>query len=360
MRMILVLKLTVLLIGCKQSPTRQMRIHAEQGRMLANFAERVTSGARTPDGRFAAGTADGKVVVDLDGELHALLSDQAPSSKASSQPAVVPPRHDGAINALDFADDGKTLLSIGGRTAIAWDLGRKQMLRQLRGPQQLTAGRFSDDSHAVFFATEEGHVLRWKLDKRAADAVARFRCGATPVLPERQKLSPEKRCVGGTAHFDGKQQYCSYAVTHLRRYRGQIARACREGSIGIMNLKTRRIRWCNVGGVLSDFAFVGERYLLLASRSGRLQLWDLEEQKITRRYRQVRGVDAVAATAETFVVAAGKQLLFFARDQLEPAGALRVPQRVVWLALDDKPLRVTALFSDGRMVGHNLRIAAAQ
>ena len=264
------------------------------------------------------------------------------------------PNHDSAISALSFSPDESQLLSVGGHTAVLWDVKTRKMIRQVRGPQDLTAGLILPDGKAAFFATRYGHVLRWDLSKSEAEEVKGFGCRANLVPPERQRLDPAKRCVSGFYELHGDQPICFYPVTQLVRRGDQVARACLEGTVGIMDLATRRVRWSNIAGVLGSLTFVGQDLLLFGRRDGELRLWQIAEKKVAGSL--IPGVRSTASASDGTLVAVAspKKIRIWRKGQPQVAGAVTVPRPVVWLSLKQGELR--ALLDDGRLVSHPLKV----
>ncbi len=323
---------------------------------------------------FAVGTARGGVLVDVDQRTRVRLladSDIRRSARAASRPAAsrpaasrpaasrpaasrpaAPPGHDGPVVALDFSSDGRYLVSIGGHSAIWWDLDKRRMLRQVRGPHDLTAVAFGPSSSAAFFANSRGHLYRWRHDQSQAEAVRGFFCRPTPVPPERQRLDPDKRCTVGHYSLEDYKQVCLYPVTQLVRRGQQLARACREGTVGVMDLRSRRIRWSNLAGHLRGLAFVGDKQLLFGRADGELRLWDLDQQRVVRSLVPGVRADAVGSDGGLIAAAQGARLRLWWREQTKVIGAVTVPRRVVWLRLKRPDLEL--LLDDGRLVAHQV------
>ncbi|MCA9671930.1 MAG: hypothetical protein KC503_40300 [Myxococcales bacterium] len=392
------------LAGCpkKSGPGKDragQRIRADKGQLVHKLGVAVASGARGPGELFAAGTVKGGVIVALrdNAEPFRLLDDidvrrrkkaasagtgtgtgsgtgkgtasgagtgsgtgsgtgTGTAAKPAKAKGPLPPEHDSTVVALDFSPDGKRLVSVGGHYIVAWDVAGKKMIKQLRGPYGLTAGVFAQGSDAAFFATNRGHVLRWRFDKLEAEGVNGFNCRPTPVPVELRGVPEDKRCrYGRFALVENNKPVCLYPVTQLIRRGKRLVRACREGSVGILDLSTRKVRWSSVAGALGALTFIDDQRLLFARRDGELRTWKLGEGRVGTPL--LPGVRAQAAVAGAGIVAVGSRgiVRLWHAGSHEVAGAVKVPGLVVYLGLREKPLRLEVLLDDGRFVVHPLR-----
>jgi hypothetical protein len=341
------LLLVVTSAGCKRNRAARRGLRVHQGRLLVDFAVRATTGARGPSGGFAVGTGAGGIKLAAGGRQHWLLRELGGRESAGA-------RHDGPIATLEFAADGRHLLSVGGHFVVWWDLARRRAEGQLTGPQALTAGVVARDSRTAYFATAQGHVQRWLTDREEAEEVAGFECRPSMVAPERRRLDPARRCPVGVYVLEGDRPLCVYPVTQLVRRGDRIARACREGTVGVLDLESKRIRWSNVAGALSALTFVGND-LLFARDDGELRLWRSARGELGPSLQPGVVADAAASRDGLIAVARGTRVRLWHHDQVEVAGAVTIPSRAVWLGLSKGPAQLEILLEDGRLVSHPLK-----
>ncbi|MCC6751571.1 MAG: hypothetical protein IT371_28220 [Deltaproteobacteria bacterium] len=347
--------------GCKRASAPAVRVSVQQGRLRASFGPGMTAGAQGPEGRFAAGTSRGGVVfLRRDGEAPVrLLEDlgQRPRRRPEER-GPAPASHDGRIDALEFSPDGRHLLSAGGHSAVYWDTERREMVRQVKGPYVVTAAAFDPEGKSVFFGTETGNVMRWSVDLPEAMGVHHFSCGATPVEPAQMALPPARRCpVGLYLEPPVGKPICAYRVTQLVRLGDTLARACREGMVGLLDLKTRGITWA-LAGALQTLTFVDKDQLVFGRDDGELRLYHARSQEVVRLLpgAEEQPPDAAASAAGLVAIAQRGRVRFFHAASGELSGAVTIPVRATWVSLSGTPLELTVLLEDGRLVVHSLSI----
>jgi hypothetical protein len=329
---------------CEEENRSPVRVRTGAPRLVLDLKLRVASGAAGPGGIFVAGTPKGEVVLATPGKAPARVGEGR--------------THEGPVNVVQISGDGRRLLSIGGKTAALWDLQTRRLVRQVRGPQVITSGALHPDGRLAFFGTDQGHVLRWPLDRASAGGVKGFACGGTRVLPARMQLPEKERCPYGT-YLEPPEgpPACLYPVTHLVFLPKTLARACRTGDGAILELTSRAVRYF-AAGHLRTLTPVGPD-LLLGRAEGQLRLYRPAERKVIRSFAPEGEPSAAASDGQLVAVAQRGAIRLWHRDHARPvAGPLSVDRRVVWLGLAGHELR--ALLEDGRVLGYRVTVAAAR
>ena len=351
--------LALLMSGCKSPPeTPRISVKLASSDDLAAAGVKLSAAAAGPGKLLAAGTVKGKVLL--------LQSAGAPGARREvvwlvartrpGGPDAGPPKerllHRGGVSALAFSKDGKQLVSVGGKTAAVWDVGQRKLLKDVVGPQGITTVTAGRRPGVVYFATDQGHVLRWELEKRAPDALPKFACGASQLPSPRLNLPAEKRCPFGTYHVSKGIHACFYPATGLMLRDEVLVRACRSGNLGMLNLRTRTTTY-HMSGFLRAMAAVDQRRLLLARDDGKLEIYDLQTRKATRSLKMTGKPLAAAATDRLLAVGAAEQVLIWSGGP-RPALAIRTGTPPVWLGLSADVLQV--MTEDGKLVAHKLTL----
>jgi WD domain, G-beta repeat len=329
--------------GCK-SPKAPIEVTAGAEQVQLELKTPITCGIGGPGG-IAAGTKQGAVLFAKVGGAARTLGDP----KA--------PLHAGAITALDLSADGKHLLSGGGKTVVYWDTRRGEKVRQLRGPQPITSAALYPTGNAAFFGTDQGHVLRWRLDQKGADGIKAFACGGARVHTARMNLPIASRCRPYGTYFEtpAGMHICLYPVTRLLRSGDVLLRACRSGTLGFLDLKKQSTEFYQAGH-LSAFAAVGRDRVLLGRADGKVQLYRRGELKPQVLAAAGKAPAAVAADRDLLAVAAGGVIHLWHREHATVVASLKIPagRTVRWLGLKGRALQ--ALYDDGRLVRRELTV----
>lgn len=353
--------------GCKEREGASEQLARFQKPVLRWKQElHIAAALRLGDGLALGTTRGGVALADAKGKLYWLLDVDAPPPKkktkatpakgdAASRPTSRPvrPRHIGGVSALDVSDDGKRLLSSGGKTIAWWDLTRRSLGRHLRGPHRIKTARFAPDGQSAFFGTDQGHVLRWHLAKGEAKAVAQLGCGARYVDVFRRGRPESERCPYGTYGENKKgQPYCAYPATHLARRGKTLARACRTGTLGVLSLETKAIKHYNMAGALADLHFADDDELLLARNDGLVARYSIKGNNEPQARRKGRAEPTCASSSKKlFAVGHSKSITLWHRDQMTRLGGVRVPAPVVWVELREVSAKggsLEALLADGQ------------
>ena len=341
--------LLLLCVSCERSSKPPaVVVEAFGPRTLIELKQRITCGAGGPSGQIAGGTAAGKVFwARVGGSPRALVSPK--------------PLHDGPIAALDYSADGTHLLSAGGKVVAYWEVGSGKLLRQVAGPQRVTSAALTAGAGEAYFGTDQGHVLRWRLDQPGADGVKAFSCGGARVHPARMNLPEPKRCPYGTyLETDAGLHVCLYPVTHLSVGQGILLRACRSGTLGFLDLKRLTTSYFQAGhlGVLVP---VGADQALLGRVDGQVRLHRRTESEPRRTFSPAAPAPTAAAAAGSLgAVATRGRILIWHLDHEQQACALSLPagRRAIWIGLDGGavPNALRALYDDGALVSFKLAI----
>lgn len=325
---------------CEEEGRSPVRVRTDAPRLILDLKLRVASGAAGPGDLFVAGTPKGEVLL-------ATGAGQAPARVGEDRP------HDGPVTVVQISGDGRRLLSIGGKTAALWDLQARRLVRQVRGPEVITAGALHPAGQIAFFGTGQGHVLRWPLDRPSAQGVKGFACGGTRVLPARMQLPEKERCPYGTyVEPPEGPPACLYPVTHLVFLPKKLARACRTGDGAILELESRGVRYF-AAGHLRTLTPVGPD-LLLGRAEGQLRLYGSAQRKVIRSLAPDGEPSAAVSDGQLVAVAQRGAIRLWHRDHSRAVGELAVDRRVVWLDLRRNELR--ALLEDGRLLAYRVTV----
>ncbi|MFH1132084.1 MAG: hypothetical protein V1754_12160 [Pseudomonadota bacterium] len=358
---ILAIGITILFqfVTCKRTPhAPPFVVRFSKAQLHTNFGASIVAVGQSANGVIAVGTTSGDILLLQKPGPHFYLLFDHNSTDHKTQPEagtekVMPPNHDGQITSLSFSDNGRYLLSTGGHSAIFWDTESRKMVRQVKGSDLITAGVLDAAGQTAFFGTSLGYLLRWPLDRPDAQGIKRFHCHRWSVYSARRRLPETQRCPFGTyVEMDNGQSTCAYPVTHLVRQNSLLVRACRDGVVSFMDLSKQRYRGYS-SGALNTLTFVGPNHLLLGMTKGELQILRILDRKdpphgeIEKTLAQKFFPTAASSVGDLIAVAKEKRIHFW-KDKM-PAGALDVPNKVVWLGLKTKPLGILILLEDGRL-----------
>lgn len=166
----------------------------------------------------------------------------------------------GAVNhvwAMDFADDGRTILTLDHRRAVAaWDAAtrrRREVLTQ-RGPVTAPLG-FSGDSAVLATIDETGRLRYWSVD-------------------ERRELRERARTIDLTGVYTRDFEIIAPVVTRDLRI---LALGRTDGGVMLHDLDTGSVRTFPAHGAqVRNLAFEPDgRLLATAGDDGMLRLWDV-------------------------------------------------------------------------------------
>ncbi len=338
--------------GCtrgERGPSPGLRISSPV--TLFSFGRPVSAAVCLGGERFAAGTTAGEVMT--------LTRQQAPQRlRLAPTPGAQAPEgrqalHDGQVSAL--APWRRGVLSVGGHQVGAWDTAKGQLYREVRGPQQVTALAPEEGGRGAFFGTEQGHVLRWDLDKGSAMPVAGFTCGGAQVPPVRLQLPPDRRCPFGTHRvLDDGRAVCLYPVTNLLTHGGVLLRACRQGTLGKLQLQTRKLGWASAGH-LRVLAAAGPGRVLLGREDGRLELYAPGTGEVFRKLRP-GGPPPLAAhhAGSLLAVATAREVLLWEDASARPLARIMTPRPALAVSLREDGAAITLVLQDGAVVSHTL------
>jgi WD40 repeat protein len=306
----------------------------------------VTAADYSRHGQASFGSAAGKLWV---------VGEGAPCELLDAGSSV----HDGPVTAISFSANGKRLFSVGGKVAAAWDLEERRLIRELAGPQRLTAGVMHPDGKSAYFGTAQGHVMRWRLGARGADAVREFACRGSLVYPARMRLPKKRRCPYGTyLETDEGKAVCTYPVTHLLIGGNKLLRSCRQGNLAILDLNTLKIEW-HLAGHLTALAPAGADTLLLGRADGKVGLYRTSDREIVQPLQpEVRPI-AAAASGALVAVAAGAEVRVYHRKHPRNLAKVEVSAPPVWVAIREQGTRLVVATKNGRMRSWPLRTSAA-
>jgi hypothetical protein len=335
--------LLLALTGCPkaQAPSVQVAIGAE--RTEGSLAPRVSAGAAGPGALFGAGTPRGGVLLRRgDGSAH---------------PLGAQPLHEGPVVSLAFSADGRRLISAGGRTVAAWDVEHAALVRRVSGPQGITAAVLDESGQVAYFSTSQGHVLRWPLGSATAEPQPQLACAAAAVTVAQMRLPEERRCAFGTyVEPPTGKGMCAYPITALILEGTRLARACREGTLVLTELRGGSPRYY-LAGYLRTLTSVGE-LLLLGRGEGELRLYDPTSGTVRRELLPAGPADAAAARGAIVAVAQGSVVRLWHVDSPTTLASAPLPARAVWLGLFGAPDELRLLLEDGRLISRPLTVSS--
>jgi hypothetical protein len=327
--------------GCPKEPPPAIQVTIGAETTEGALGERVSVGVAGP-GLLAAGTPRGAVLLRRASAAARRLGDQ--------------PLHEGPVVALAISADGKRLLSAGGRTVAAWDVERATLIRRVSGPQAITAAVLDGSGQIAYFSTSQGHVLRWPLGSPAAEPQPHLACAAAAVTVGQMRLPEERRCAFGTyVEPPTGKGICAYPITALSLDGTRLARACREGTLVLTDLRGGAASFY-LAGYLRTLTRVGD-LLLLGRGEGELRLYDPTSGKVRRELAPPGAADAAAAKGSIVAVAQGRVVRLWHIDSPTALGSAPVPARVVWLGLVGAPDTLRLLLEDGRLITRSLTIS---
>lgn len=338
------LLLLLIAAGCKSERPPPLSVTVGQAQVLARAGARVT--AATARGElYVAGTADGDVL---------LLTPGGRPRTLAAEDKGVKLRHAGGVSALALLKGGR-MVSVGGRLALAWDVSSGRHLRDLGGPQGLSAVSASPDDGVAYFATDQGHLLRWDTAKRAAEGVGWFSCGATQIPSGRLRLPVSKRCPYGT-HLVSKKglPVCLYPATGLLLHHGVLVRACRSGNLGWLALAKHKASYL-VAGHLRGMASVDRETLLLARQDGKVNLLHLPSKKVTLVQDTGGRPRALAVSGRLLAAALKDRIILWERGVARPLVTVPTPARAIWIGL--RPKALLAILRTGELVSLPLTVS---
>ncbi len=360
---LVIMLLALLFSGCKSGeetkgppPARGVKITSSE--VLAKVGAKVSAAAAGPGALFAVGTTKGKVLLFelTPGKAVEPVELEAFYDKTAGVDAGPPkkrPLHAGGVSGLAFSGKER-LVSVGGTTAALWDLSKRKLISAPSGPQGLTTVIRAVSLGEVFFATDQGHVLRWDLSKKAAKAVPGFFCGSTQVPPARLRLPASRRCKYGVYHVSKKGVHvCHYPANALMLHDGQLVRACRSGNMALLDLKTRKSHFYMSGHVRALASLSGGE-LLIAREDGELRVYHPGEGKV-RRTMKLKGRPRAAAASERLaLVARDDGVLIWPLGGDKVLGAVKTPSPTVWMRMVGDELQL--MLKNGDLVSHKLSV----
>ena len=344
--------------GCSKATSEpSFSLNFRQAERIAQLPFKPSAASRSSQGLIAAGDAHGRILLRTTSGQVRWLGAVPAASQASSQPIGAPGAdasrspHRGAIVALVFSRDGQRLLSAGGKTIALWSVAEGRLLHQLRGPQRLTAAVFGPRGKSAYFATDEGHVLRWGLDEREAEAQRELSCGARIVNPLRRQLPRRERCPFGRFGQQGGHSYCVYPATHLVRQGFQLARACRTGDLSVTDLASKRAVHAITEGV-GALGFFRQDQLVIAENEGRLTRHSLKGKAEREARRGVARPKTFAALKDVFALGHPRLISVWSASGERPAGGIQVAAEPVWLVMSAQGAagQLEALLADGALM----------
>lgn len=361
---LVIMLLALLFSGCKRGeeteapPPPATAVKITNSKVLAKVGTKVSAAAAGPGDLFAVGTTTGQVL--LLKLTPGKAAEQVPLEAFYVQKAGVdagPPKkrllHTGGVTGLAFSGKDR-LVSVGGRTAALWDLTKRALISAPTGPQGLTTVIRAVGLGEVFFATDQGHVLRWDLTKKAAEPVKGFFCGSSQVPPARLRLPASRRCVYGVYHVSKKGVHvCHYPANALLLHDGQLVRACRSGNMSLLDLKTRKSRFY-MSGYVQTMASLSAGELLLARDDGELRVYHAGEGKVRRTMKLGGRPRAAAASERLALVARDDAVLIWPLGGDKVLGAVKTPSPTVWMRMVGDELQL--LMKDGDLVSHKLEV----
>jgi hypothetical protein len=362
------LALLVLLAGCPSTPeVPPPRVTLGPAVVRFSLGQRASAGRTAPAaGLLAVGLPSGAIVL-----ARPSSPPPAPPLERLELDAAGHPVHEGPVVALAFSESGRRLLSIGGRTAAFWDVEARRLIRHVRGPQLLTAGELEPDGTVAYFATEQGHVLRWRTTLRGADSVRGFACSAFSVDPVRRGLPEARRCPYGT-YVEPREgpahAFCTYPVTVLELVGRTLLRSCREGNTAILDLATQKTSWHMTGHVVASVPVAPGKLeeAVFATGDGELKVYSFAGSNVVRTLGTRGAVAAAGGAAGLVVFAQGGELRVFSPAHEAPVATRRLPARAVWLDLVPAPsaagkgaLVLELLLEDGRFLTYPVAVAPA-
>lgn len=346
-RLLLLATILVCSASCKKKADPPLRLKVGPPRLHVDLGVPVTAGLLGPNNLLAAGTSKGVVLL-------ATVGSTAVHTMGGK------PGHDGPIRALAFSPGGDRLLSAGGHTVVYWDARSRAEIRRVQGPQGLTSAVLDAVNNRAYFATDQGHVMRWRLDQQGADGIKAFSCGATRVYPARMQLPKERRCPYGTyLEPTPDTPVCAYPVTHLLLMGRKLVRACREGTLGILDLETHKTSWA-MAGHLGAIAAVSPDLLVLAEAKGAIHLYHPAHRKELSLLTPGGHPRAAASSGELIALAFKGHVRLWHRDHAAALASLPVNKPVVWLGLQRWPPRLDLLLGSGKLIRRNVTISPSK
>ena len=358
------LLLALLLSGCKSPPEggrapASASVKITASRTLVSLGAEIAAVAADPGGLLAAGSIKGQVVLILPSASGAArVTPLEAFTPKGDAPDAGPPQkrllHPGGVAALAFSRDGNKLVSVGGKNAALWDVKKRALVVDVGGPQNITSVIPGAQDNAVFFATDQGHVLRWDLAKKVPDAVPDFFCGASTVPSARLRLPASRRCMYGVYQRSQKGVHvCLYPVTELMLHGDLLVRACRSGNMGMLNLKTRKTSYY-MSGYVRAMTSLGSELLLLARDDGQLRLYRPRTGKVDRTLKMKGKPEVAVASVKLIAVSRLDGILIWSADGGKALAAIKTPSPTVWMRLQGDELQV--MMKSGEMVGHKLAL----
>ena len=245
-----------------------------------------------------------------------------------------------------------------GKKQLSGDAASQIKINEVSGPQRLTTGVFDQTGQMVYFGTAQGHIFRWHTQQTSAQAIKAFACGGMQVPPARMQLKPQQRCPFGTHYeLDTGLLACLYPVTQIALHQGHLIRACRQGELGRLTLKTDHSTFYQAGHLRVLVPL--EQNLIFGGRNdGQLQLYSgANKIKIIRSFLP-RGQPFAAASAKQIIVVAQQGVIRFWHLEYAQAIAERkitrretadnkTEQEVVWLHLNPAATELSLLQKNG-------------
>lgn len=355
-RIVLALLLAALslAIGCKReeppaaAPSFTVELGAE--RTLAELKARISAGAAGPGELIAAGTEQGAVLLHGGSGEPARLGETA--------------LHDGPISSLAFTRDGRHLLSTGGKLCAWWSPASRSLVRQVHGPQQITAALLLERSGGeprVYFGTDHGALVRWDPGQSKAEPLPHLACPAVSLSPAQAAAPKEKRCPYGRFVPDPQGAgVCAYPVTAMVEAGGTLAWACREGGMRTLELLRERRDGFSPGYLktLTSLRALREGQVLAGRGEGQLRVYALGEKKLLRELLPAGAPEAAASDGELTAVAQAGAVRIWAGEATQAALSLPSDGRVVWLGLrvSDGKAELRQLGADGRLLLRTLSL----
>jgi WD40 repeat protein/serine/threonine protein kinase len=226
----------------------------QQIAVLTNNTSRLAGVALSPDGKtLAAGDWDNRIrILDL----------------TEQRQLAVLTNHTRWVSALAFSPDGKTMGSASADCSIKlWDTSNWQEVATLRGSRDEVYGIvFSADGSTLFSGIKDGNVLAW--DGR-------------PKLANARALRKPGNAQAFALVSSGRIPYCGYSNNTFNLWEPLTLHKLTEHQLSEPEVLTNSIPlsldW-NSFSLSLGFSPGGER-LAMATRSGRIYLWDVEQER---------------------------------------------------------------------------------